>query len=141
MKSDTERQISRLFERFERDEVGLGVALVAEGETIFRRYGGLANREHTVPVTADTVFPLASMSKPFTALVIMQLVEAGALHYGDALRRLLPDFPSCGEEIALDSIRFSRIPGPGGVAALAAGMAALGGPRRRRTSDVGVRPG
>ncbi|MDC0252507.1 beta-lactamase family protein, partial [bacterium] len=52
-----------------------GAVLVAhEGKVIFSEGFGLANREWNIPNTADTKFRLASVSKQFCTMVIMQLV-------------------------------------------------------------------
>ena len=56
-----------------------GAVLVAQkGRPIFRRAYGLANREWSVPMTLDTKFRIASVTKQFTAAAILQLCEAGA---------------------------------------------------------------
>ena len=55
-----------------------GVVLVSErGQVIYERAFGQANLEWAIPNTLDTKFEIASMTKPMTALIIMQLVEQG----------------------------------------------------------------
>ena len=56
---------------------GLALAVVKNGEVIKAKGYGLANLELNVPVTLDSVFDLASITKPFTATAIMLLVEEG----------------------------------------------------------------
>lgn len=63
----------------ENDVPGAAVALVWDGEVAWSAGYGLADRERGVPVTADTVFQVASISKSVTAWGVMRLVESGKL--------------------------------------------------------------
>jgi len=58
---------------------GMSAALVHEGEVIWARGFGLANVETHLPATSATPFHLASLTKPFAATILMQLVEAGSV--------------------------------------------------------------
>jgi len=72
-----------------------GVVLVAkQGEPIFAQAYGLADREHDVPNTLQTRFSLASISKMFTAVALMQQVQAGKVALDDPLEKYLPDYPN-----------------------------------------------
>jgi CubicO group peptidase (beta-lactamase class C family) len=63
-----------------------GAVLVAdEGKVIYSEGFGLANREWNIPNTADTKFRLASVSKQFCTMVIMQLVQEGKLSLDDTI--------------------------------------------------------
>lgn len=80
-----------------------GAVLVAEkGEIIFKSGFGLANREWNIPNTTDTKFRLASVSKQFCTLVIMQLVEEGVLSLDDSIRDHLRYYrEDTGEKITI----------------------------------------
>jgi len=68
-----------------------GSVLVAErGKVILKKGYGLANAEWGIPNTPDTVFRLASVSKQFTAMLVMQLVEEGKLTLDSRLSEVLP---------------------------------------------------
>jgi CubicO group peptidase (beta-lactamase class C family) len=54
---------------------GVSVAVARDGEVLFARGYGMANLEHSVAVTPDTVFHIASISKNILAAVVLQLVE------------------------------------------------------------------
>lgn len=54
---------------------GLSCAIVLRGELVFRLGLGLADVENDVPATPQTVYRLASISKPVTAVLAMQLAE------------------------------------------------------------------
>ncbi len=64
---------------------------------------GYANRSDHLPNRLNTRYGLASVSKCFTAVTILQLVEEGTLHLEDSLQRLLPDrtFPLWSPDISL----------------------------------------
>lgn len=53
---------------------------------------GLADVENNRPMKRDTVFRIASMTKPITALAVMQLVEEGKVYVEDPVEKYLPDF-------------------------------------------------
>ncbi|MFC1683365.1 serine hydrolase [Candidatus Zixiibacteriota bacterium] len=70
-----------------------GSVLVAErGEVIYKKSFGLANREWNIPNQPDTKFRIASMSKQFTAMVIMQLFAEGRIALDETLADHLPEF-------------------------------------------------
>jgi len=72
-----------------------GAVLVAkQGKPIFAQAYGLADREHNIPNTLQTRFSLASINKMFTALALMQQVQAGRVALGDPLGKYLPDYPN-----------------------------------------------
>jgi CubicO group peptidase (beta-lactamase class C family) len=70
-----------------------GAVLVAEnGKVIYKKGLGLANMEWNVPNEADTKFRLGSITKQFTAALIMQLVDQGKLKLDGKLSEYLPDY-------------------------------------------------
>lgn len=75
---------------------GLAVAIVRNGEVEYVNGYGIANPAGD-PVTPNTPFLLASISKSFTALAIMQLVEEGKINLSDPVQKYLPWFDVKGE--------------------------------------------
>jgi len=75
---------------------GLAVAIARNGEVEYLNGYGVANPDGD-PVTPDTPFLLASVSKSFTALGIMQLVEDGKINLDDPVQKYLPWFDVKGE--------------------------------------------
>jgi CubicO group peptidase (beta-lactamase class C family) len=72
-----------------------GIVYVAkDGEPLYARAFGLANRSWNVPNKIDTKFNLASITKMFTAVAVAQLVEQGKLSYADTVEKVLPDYPN-----------------------------------------------
>jgi CubicO group peptidase (beta-lactamase class C family) len=59
----------------------------------FARSYGVADLEHRAPVTADTVFQIASVTKQFTAAAVLLMVEDGRMSLDDKLSRFVPEFP------------------------------------------------
>ncbi|WP_338179577.1 serine hydrolase domain-containing protein [Candidatus Dormiibacter inghamiae] len=72
---------------------GLSIAVERGGQAVFAKGYGWADIENRVPVTVNSIFGLASVTKQFTAAAIMQMVEQGKFHLDDYLSKLLPEFP------------------------------------------------
>ena len=70
-----------------------GVVLVAHrGEQVYGRAAGVADREARVPMREDSIFLLASVTKPIVTATAMRLIEEGRLGLDDPVTRWLPDF-------------------------------------------------
>ncbi|PWE17046.1 hypothetical protein DDZ18_10110 [Marinicauda salina] len=78
------------------DGPGAAVIVARDGETVFAEGRGLADLETGEPITPDTVFRLGSITKQFSAAVILQLVEEGRLSLDDRVSDFLPDYPEPG---------------------------------------------
>ena len=80
---------------------GVAVAIVRKGEPIKAQGYGLANVEHNVPVTRDTIFQSGSVGKQFTAVAAMLLVEDGTLALTDPLTKFFPEAPETWKPITV----------------------------------------
>ena len=69
--------------------VGLGVAVVVNGEIIYSNSWGYKNLENKTPLKEDDIFRIASISKSFTATSILQLVEQGKINLNDDISNLV----------------------------------------------------
>lgn len=76
----------------ERRLVGAVVLVGQDGEPVYRRAAGLADREAGIPMAQDALFRLASVSKPIVSTAAMVLVGQGRLGIDDPVDRWLPDF-------------------------------------------------
>lgn len=85
---------SALEERLPSDGPGLALHVVRGGETLWQGGRGMANLEWGIPIAADTIFRIGSITKQFTAAAIMLLVEDGKLDVDDELRSILPAYPN-----------------------------------------------
>jgi CubicO group peptidase (beta-lactamase class C family) len=91
-----------LFAEFDRPDVpGVSALIAQEGQIRLARSYGAANLTTNSPVSPDTNFRLASLTKQFTAMSIMILAERGKLALGDALPAFVPGFPRYGDSITL----------------------------------------
>jgi CubicO group peptidase (beta-lactamase class C family) len=70
-----------------------GTVLVAKKrEIIYKKAFGLADREWNTQITTDTKFKIASISKPFTALLVLKLSEEGKLNLENTITDYIPDY-------------------------------------------------
>ena len=83
--------------------VGTVILVARDGELVYQRAAGLADRENKVAIQKDTIFRLASVTKPIVAITAMRLVEQGRIGLDDPITKWLPDFrprlPDGGETI------------------------------------------
>jgi CubicO group peptidase (beta-lactamase class C family) len=71
---------------------GAAVALVHEGRTIFSRCYGYGDTQQKVAITEDTYFMAGSLTKSFTALAVLKLIEQGKIDPHADIRNYIPDF-------------------------------------------------
>jgi CubicO group peptidase (beta-lactamase class C family) len=76
------------------DEFSGAVLIAKDGDVLFRRAYGLADRKRRIPNTLHTRFRIGSMNKMFTAVAILQLVEAGKVELTAPLGKYLRDYPN-----------------------------------------------
>lgn len=81
---------------------GMALLITQNGRILHEHYLGLANLDNRQAITGDTPFQIASATKPFTALAIAQLVDAGKLEFNDSIRRYLPS-------LAWDELRIRHL--------------------------------
>ncbi len=82
-----------------------GVVLVARGDRILHhRAFGMANLEWNAPMTTDALFSIASMTKQFTAVAVLQLVEQGRLSLADTVGRFLPGYPTPIKAVTIEQL-------------------------------------
>jgi CubicO group peptidase (beta-lactamase class C family) len=97
------KQIDDLMRRYVDNGKFNGSVLVAEnGKVIFEKGYGLANMEWNIPNAPDTKFRLGSLTKQFTGMLIMQLVEQGKLKLEGKVTDYLTDYPKAtGDKITI----------------------------------------
>lgn len=79
---------------------GLVVGIASDGNMLHAKGYGSADLERNVPMAADSVLLIGSITKQFTAAAIMQLVEQGKLRLEDPISKYYPDFPR-GNEVTI----------------------------------------
>lgn len=80
---------------------GLALGIFKDGKIIYSRGYGMANRDDDVPITAQSVFDIASVSKQFTAACIVLLALRDSLSLDDRLSKFFPAFPDYADKITL----------------------------------------
>lgn len=80
---------------------GAAVAIELDGRVIFAKGFGYADVENKVPFTPQTVSRVGSISKTFTALAVMQLVEQGKIKLDDEVQVYVPSFPKKSAPITI----------------------------------------
>ncbi len=80
---------------------GLSIAVVQDGRIVREGGYGLANLEHRVPVTPDTIFQSGSVGKQFTAALVLMLARDGKLGLDDAVTRHVQGLPAAWKAITL----------------------------------------
>jgi D-alanyl-D-alanine carboxypeptidase len=76
------------------DKFAGAVLLAKDGKPIFTGAYGMADREKKIPNTLNTEFRIGSMNKMFTAVSILQLVQAGKISLSDPVGKYLTDYPN-----------------------------------------------
>ncbi|WP_018622525.1 serine hydrolase [Spirosoma luteum] len=96
-------KIDALIQQYVANKQFNGSVLVAEkGQVIFKKGYGMANMEWLIHNTPDTRFRLGSITKQFTAMLVMQLVEKGTLKLAGHVTDYLPDYPKAtGDKITI----------------------------------------
>jgi len=87
----------------------LSVGLVHNGKIVYKRGFGFADVESRESATPDTCYRIASISKTFTAIAIMQIAEQGKLHLDDKIHKYLPWFKSSSKDSDSDNITIRQI--------------------------------
>lgn len=85
-------------------EPGFCTALIHDGEVIYSLSQGLASMEHNAPLTSDSVFYLASVSKQFTAACILKLVHDKKLKLNQDARGIIKEIDHFSEKITIQNL-------------------------------------
>ena len=95
-------RINQMLCRYDNQEgPGAVVAVVKDGQEIFSNAYGLANVEHNIALTNESVFDIASVSKQFGAFSIALLVDQGKISLDDDIRSIIPEVPDFGHTITI----------------------------------------
>ncbi len=80
---------------------GVALAVIRDEKVIYSRGYGMANLDHAISISPDTVFDVGSTSKQFTAACILLLAEEGKLALTDDIRTHIPELPEYGAPITI----------------------------------------
>lgn len=80
---------------------GAAVLVIENGRIVYQKGYGLADLKSERAIAPDTAFDLASVTKQFTAIAILQLAERGKLNLDEPLRKFFPEFPAYADKITV----------------------------------------
>jgi CubicO group peptidase (beta-lactamase class C family) len=95
-------RVDALFEKWNRtDAPGCAVGVSRNGSFLYEHGYGMANLEWGIPITPDTVFPIASISKSFTAMSVLMAAERGQLSLDDEVQKYIPEWQDRNDHITI----------------------------------------
>jgi D-alanyl-D-alanine carboxypeptidase len=94
---------SLLGQAYSTDGPGAAVLVVKGGRVLFRGAHGQGDVEKDVPLTADSTFQIASVTKQFAAAALLTLVDEGKVALGDSISEYLPGYPG-GDAITIEQL-------------------------------------
>ncbi|ACT95416.1 serine hydrolase domain-containing protein [Dyadobacter fermentans] len=92
-------KIEDIFRRKRRAGFNGNVLVVQKGKILYQNSFGFAHMKAKDTLDADSRFQLASLSKPFTAVAVLKLIQEGRVALDDSVQRFFPDFPYHGVKV------------------------------------------
>ncbi|WP_347925697.1 serine hydrolase domain-containing protein [Pontimicrobium sp. SW4] len=92
---------SLLFAKYESIAPGAAFLIAKNGNVIYRKAFGQANLELNIPMKPENIFEIGSMTKQFTAIAILMLVEQGEIELTDEITKFIPDYPTDNKKITV----------------------------------------
>nr|WP_314858981.1 serine hydrolase [uncultured Undibacterium sp.] len=89
---------------YKANQPGATVIVVKDGKTLLRKAYGIANMASKEALQADHVMRLGSITKQFTSVAILQLVEEGKIALNDPVTKFFPDYPISGKGITVEHL-------------------------------------
>ena len=99
--TDWQTRVDERLDAYTAPQPGLALRILEEDEVVFERTLGLATIDPTTAISASSNFRLASITKHFTALSILLLIDEGKLEFDTPLASIIPEFPSYAEDITI----------------------------------------
>jgi len=97
-----QQQVDALFSEVDsKSSPGAAIAILHNGEIVYSQGYGAASLEYPIPITSETIFHVASVSKQFTAFSVLLLAEQDKLSLDDDVNKYIPEFPDFNEKITI----------------------------------------
>jgi CubicO group peptidase (beta-lactamase class C family) len=96
-----ERAFEKVVKAYIPPAPGCAAAVSLNGETVFEKAFGLADLEHNVQNTTQTIFESGSVAKQFTAAALVLLQQDGKLNIDDPVRKYIPELPDYGSPLTI----------------------------------------
>ena len=99
---DDSKKVDQIFAEYARTgSPGCALGVIRDGSFVYRKGYGMGSVELGVPLSAESVFYMGSVSKQFTAAAIVLAAEQGFLSLDDDVRKYIPEIPDYGHAITL----------------------------------------
>ena len=103
--ADAAEGVKKIFAPYDHiDTPGCAVGVSLAGNEVLHAAYGMADLEHHVALTPDSVFEAGSVSKQFTAAAVLLLAEQGKLSLSDPVSKYFPELPNYGTAITIDHL-------------------------------------
>jgi len=99
--SGTEAKIDQIFAKWSTSSPGCAVGASVHGTPVLAKAYGMADLEHDVKNTPETIFEAGSVSKQFTAAAVLFLARDGKLLLDDPVRKYIPELPDYGQPLTI----------------------------------------
>ncbi len=97
-----ERKVDQIFAAYNGpNSPGCTVGAIQDGHFVYRKGYGMGSLELGVPLSSESIFYMASVSKQFTAATVVLAAEQGFLSLDDNVRKYIPELPDYGHAISL----------------------------------------
>ena len=99
--ASAERAFEKLTKAYVGPAPGCAAAVSLNGDVVFEKAFGLADLEHNVPNTPQTIFESGSVAKQFTAAALVLLQQDGKLSLDDPVKKYIPELPDYGSPLTI----------------------------------------
>ncbi|MHA1320673.1 MAG: serine hydrolase domain-containing protein [Promethearchaeota archaeon] len=105
IKENIIQEINQLFKPWDKlDSPGCVLGIIKDGKFIYKKGYGMADLEHNIPISSESVFCIGSVTKQFIAICILLLTEQNKLCLDDDIRNFLPRFPNYNQTITVRNL-------------------------------------
>lgn len=99
------KQLDQLIaEKYKSIAPGCVVLVAKKGKVIYQKAFGSANIELNVPMQPEMIFRLGSITKQYTSVAILQLLEQGKISLKDSIQKYVKDYPDKGHTITIENL-------------------------------------
>src|SRR5713226_4507433 len=99
--SGIESKVDGVFAKWTETTPGCAVGVATGGTPVLAKGYGMADLEHDVRISPDSLFEAGSVSKQFTAAAVMLLAREGKLSLDDQVRKYIPELPDYGSPLTI----------------------------------------
>ncbi len=95
-------RVDKIFAQYDKpDSPGCALAVIKDGQIVYKRGYGMADLDHDIAIKPDTVFHVASVSKQFTAMAILLLAKQGKLSLDDKVQKYITELREFDQPITI----------------------------------------